>query len=725
MMRNIFFIFLFPLFISSVFSQEVISDLLLNPQLIEKNKNDASYKTYTNKYYYIIDTLSLPFIDDFSIDKTKAYGIDSSQFLGNTVYYSYSVDESFDVDSLSYMLDTTYRFFWNTVTDTVDSILNSSIQIIFFNNEINPFFPNDTLTVWPTYWTYILDTLGSLSDSVEVTADSTIYLASDTLTIIKEDNSLWIDNDAFINDNFPVNPVTVGVATLDGLNSHGQPYDFDDPLSHGIADYLTSKPLKLDYKASDSIYLSFYYEPQGNGNYPEEEDSLVLEFLSYDRQWHYVWSKEGFDSIVFQQVLIPILDSIYLHDGFQFIFKNYATLSGALDHWHIDYVHLDSARTKNDTDITDVTFIEGAPSMLSEFEAMPWEHFLADSSMKDSTFILAGNYTADIKNTNYSFQIYEDEVNIYNYAGYSSNFDPQSTFDFFGVTDTFMFYSANTDSALFEIRHVLKTDANDLIKLNDTVRHIQKFYNYYAYDDGTAEVAYGLNTQYALLAYQFHNKQKDTLRGVQMYFAPVMDDVSEKELMLTIWKDNNGLPGDAFYQQQTTLNPVYLEFRNNFYYYLLDTLLVIDTGKFYVGWEQLSEDMLNIGFDRNADTHEKIYYNLLGVWKQSVQNGSLMMRPMFGDTVTVTSSSIKEMKKEASDKIFRFYPNPANDLVKIIPLSDDYHLQLFDVSGKLIKTYAESPTQISTASIQKGMYFLQFVDNNSHQIQLQKLIISR
>lgn len=725
-MQRILLIFLLLLFVSTTFSQEVISDLWVNPQLTQTQPGQSSKfsnKTYTHKYYHVIDTLDLPFIDDFSTDRSKQYSIDSLKFIGDSVYYSYSVDGYFNVDSLSYMLDTTYTYFLNSVTDTLDSTQNASMQIVFYHNELNPFFSDDTLTVWPTYWVYTLDTLGTITDSALIAADSTIYLEVDTLTLIADDNSLWIDNFAFINNSFPVNPITVGVATLDGLNDKGYPYDFDNPLSHGVADYLTSKPIDLSYQSSDSLYLSFFYEPQGHGNYPEEEDSLVLEFFSpLNREWHYAWSTEGFDSVVFQQVLVPVTDSLYLYNGFQFRFKNYATLSGALDHWHIDYVHLDSARTYTDTAFNDVAFTERAPSMHPEYESMPWTHFLSDTSMKDTTYILSANYTEDIKNTNYTFQVLEANTTIYDYAGYSNNFDPHTTYNFFGVIDTFKFYSANTDSALFEIRHVIKTDANDLIKQNDTVRHYQKFYNYYAYDDATAEAAYGLNTQYAQLAYQFDNKQKDTLRGVKMYFAPVIYDVSEKEFMLTIWNDIAGKPGIVLYQQEDSYMPEYLEFRNNFYSYLLDTVLVLDTGTFYVGWEQLSDDMLNIGFDRNTDSHTKIFYNVIGDWAQSIYEGSLMMRPMFGDTVTVTS--VKETVSKAGNNFF-IYPNPANDFVYINSLSDGgYTVQLFDVSGRLMGTYSNSPHNIATTFLVPGLYFAKITDNYNLKSNSYKLCIT-
>ena len=36
------------------------------------------------------------------------------------------------------------------------------------------------------------------------------------------DNLLWEDSAVFVNRSFPINPVTIGVATFDGLNADGK-----------------------------------------------------------------------------------------------------------------------------------------------------------------------------------------------------------------------------------------------------------------------------------------------------------------------------------------------------------------------------------------------------------------------------------------------------------------------------------------------------------------------
>src|SRR5690606_37405864 len=84
------------------------------------------------------------------------------------------------------------------------------------------------------------------------------------------DADKWEDNYVYINSNYAVNPISYGVATFDGLDSTGYPYNFNNPTSHGVADYLTSKPIDLS-SVTDSVYLSFFFQPQGNGNRPETQ----------------------------------------------------------------------------------------------------------------------------------------------------------------------------------------------------------------------------------------------------------------------------------------------------------------------------------------------------------------------------------------------------------------------------------------------------------------------
>ena len=165
------------------------------------------------------------------------------------------------------------------------------------------------------------------------------------------DSLKWADRDVFVNSGFPSNPATRNAATFDVLDASGQVYDYaiSNPF---IAEYLTSAPIRLDsvfgsipkaLTPADSVYLSFYFQPQGNGNAPESSDSLVLEFYSpYDtlHPWKWQWSASGQtlqeflndstfvqkDSCRFKQVMIPVTNPDFFTSEFRFRFYNYVTV---------------------------------------------------------------------------------------------------------------------------------------------------------------------------------------------------------------------------------------------------------------------------------------------------------------------------------------------------------------------------------------------------------------
>ena len=123
------------------------------------------------------------------------------------------------------------------------------------------------------------------------------------------DNILWEDSAVFVNRSYPVNPVTIGVATFDGLDASGMAYDISSSMQGQRADSLTSRP--IDLSSLDSVYLLFYYQSQGLGDNPQTEDSLILEFLSGIDSlgfpiWKKVWSVEGQNTQEFQRVSIKI-----------------------------------------------------------------------------------------------------------------------------------------------------------------------------------------------------------------------------------------------------------------------------------------------------------------------------------------------------------------------------------------------------------------------------------
>ncbi|MGB1205982.1 MAG: T9SS type A sorting domain-containing protein [Chitinophagales bacterium] len=102
-------------------------------------------------------------------------------------------------------------------------------------------------------------------------------------SLVYPDDKLWSNNYAFINNTYATNAISMGVATLDGFNQFGQPYtpsvsSTGDEFANGSADVLTSNPFCFDGNVEDSLYMTFFFQEQGYGDFPNIEDSLLIEF---------------------------------------------------------------------------------------------------------------------------------------------------------------------------------------------------------------------------------------------------------------------------------------------------------------------------------------------------------------------------------------------------------------------------------------------------------------
>ena len=98
------------------YGSEVLVPLNVNPQLLT-NKTSISgmmQKVSGTSVYFLLDTLSLPFIDDFSENRIKSY--DTLDYPPQFVVDSISLDFTIDVipiDTFVCSYDTTLSFVYN------------------------------------------------------------------------------------------------------------------------------------------------------------------------------------------------------------------------------------------------------------------------------------------------------------------------------------------------------------------------------------------------------------------------------------------------------------------------------------------------------------------------------------------------------------------------------------------------------------------------------------
>ena len=151
-----------------------------------------------------------------------------------------------------------------------------------------------------------------------------------------------------------------------------------------------------------------------------------------------------------------------------------------------------------------------------------------------------------------------------------------------------------------------------------------------------------------------------------MHFSPSVNDASGDPFFIQIWEDSMGVPGNLMYTTDDFNLPVfyYPEYNlgvNGYYEYELPMLVpVSDT--FYIGWRQSSADRLNIGFDKNVNRKQDIFYNLGTGFQNTIFDGALMMRPVFTSAMdNVASIPVLENKYYR----LKVYPNPANQFLTI------------------------------------------------------------
>lgn len=548
--------------------------------------------------------------------------------------------------------------------------------------------------------------------------------------------SLWANKYVYINSTLAEDAPSIGVATFDAVNEKGEIYEhafFAEPF---VADTLTSLPINLNYPNNNTIYLSFYYEAGGIGNPPDDKDSLILEFYAPDDdKWTTIWAVNGGISPGFNYVNLQINDAKYLKDGFKFRFKNIASLGSSIypdlasncDFWHVDYIYLNKDRNENDNDFKDIAFTKPLGSLLKNFEAIPWAHYktLSSSEIKDKLnveFYNNGNSSRIIDSLNFTLTDLTGNTAIQKYYGGTFPFLTAHTFfpsEFSNFS--FNFPTNNIDTCYFNLQAKIVTNSYDPIQ-NNVINYTQKFKDYYAYDDGSAEAGYGIygnGTKFGSVAVKFEPLASGYLKGVNIYFTQAKDNASQNYFWLDIRKQKeNGMPDTAFVSLEGQ-RPEYTDELNKFYYYEFDEPIKIE-GNFFIGWTQTNDKMINIGFDYNNIANKNVYYNISEDWVQSTIKGAIMMRPVFtNETFTPT---IKNTSSEKANVI----PTLATDFINIdfnYDTNKQYKLSVYNTQGT--KVYSDNNylnKEINISQLEKGMYFVKIICNNTKVINAKFII---
>jgi hypothetical protein len=133
-----------------------------------------------------------------------------------------------------------------------------------------------------------------------------------------------------------------------------------------------------------------------------------------------------------------------------------------------------------------------------------------------------------------------------------------------------------------------------------------------------------------------------TLKGTRFY---IWDQQTMYPFKLHVWDDNGsaGAPGDELLIPPRTVKPVVPTSGDVEWFDidLSDEDIVIESGSFYIGWNQVDNVQVNqVGFDMDGIEYKRTWWGLLGFWfnlDESCQLGddeacgNIMIRALFGD----------------------------------------------------------------------------------------------
>jgi Secretion system C-terminal sorting domain len=496
---------------------------------------------------------------------------------------------------------------------------------------------------------------------------------------------------------------------------------------------------------------------------------------------------------VFTQELIRIRANLYLHPNFQFRFESFGQQSGQFDAWHIDYVYLNKKTIKTKFDFRDDYYrfisdvaVRGASNnasknpinLLEKFSSMPMKQFLMNKTNEFSKklsvdFTYLGSlidkpeYSFNIRNSTdklfYEGKIFSESI------GFDNNKKP-ITIPFYNqvwilpnTTDFFKnLIPDNAKKAILKTTFSAKTSSSFVEQVpeinftrNDTLSTTTVLDDYYAYDDGSAEMGVYVPKGFARVAAKFTANEADSVSAIRIKFAPSLRSIAGQEITIQIMDaDKDGNPGKILLQKNVaiqysdTSKVDFIDKSEGFVNFDMtkDVRQVVgDTSRiltspisvpkiFFIGYAQSSDnEPVIIGLDRNNPQFGTNYfYNIGNGWSQNNDikgnavkyvKGSLMMRPVMGGKVIEKTKWTKLVLANESEIIGNtlvISPNPSDGVIRWNE-SSLKDAEILDLSGKIIFQKHTENQEIDASHLNSGLYLLKL--SNQKNTFVRKIII--
>jgi hypothetical protein len=566
----------------------------------------------------------------------------------------------------------------------------------------------------------------------------------------------WTDRDVFVNSTLGKNPVSVGLATFDGVDQSGTPYGGD----FGRADHLTSAFINMNSAISGQCFLTFYIQAGGYSYVPVNTELLILEFKNENGEWEEISSYSSAnhsdtESFHFKSIMV---EDRFFYDDFQFRFVNLADGTGMNSNWHVNYIKLANEFQADLIFENDIAFTHEPGSILERYTAMPFRQFVGfereelTNEIKIGLFNhFSGTRQADPSNlriteTTSGQQALSETLlevppvvdeNQRDLAPgrhfFTNNLQNEEPFK----NNVESIASGLEDKMILRMDYSFQQNEEQIPELrrNNEVSSKTVIDDYYAYDDGSAERAlnifFGSGGSSPSLAIRFRNNIGDTLRGVALNLPRISPGDRNKRFRIMVW--GASLEDEPLFESEN-IGPIFVDVFHDsiqgFSTYALrspetgqDTAIFIPPGDFHVGWKQISrgDNGVYVGFDsNNPGKADNLYFNDGAIWRSmnavnpNVQ-GAVMIRPVFSDGPVIQTNV-----RDITGKPDRFnpYPNPTGnwlhfDMLEISP--ENQVVEVYSVDGRFFPVTVEDQ-RINVSQLPAGNYILIVRDKHSKQV---------
>lgn len=548
------------------------------------------------------------------------------------------------------------------------------------------------------------------------------------------DTALWLPlGGTFVGNGFAHVPPSVNTATFDGVDALGNPYDFSKEQPIGKTDSLVSHWFDLERIGSgNQVVFEFYWQAGGLGELPDETDSLLLQgyrFINdstYD--WATIWSVSGAEEnilpIRFRKERVLMKDAEFFHPNFKFKFQSVGRKTGAFDTWQLDYVLVYVDGRDNPLKRIDIAMGISPNPIFKEYTAIPTsillerpEQFLADT-LKTSIHNLSDTINVIRPRCAVKELVTNTFLSELPTVAFSEN--GQDRFQenaFIGQVveggrrrgerlHLYALHSLNLprrDSLKISYQFWIETgEKNELIptRNNDTLTTNVVLKDFWAYDDGEAEYGIGINKRFGKLAYRFHTPRRDTLTHIDICFPKLGFDLGSENFNLFVWAAIDTLDerkSIVLHRQNVSFR--YANNRNTFTRFALSVPVVVE-GNYFIGFEQLGDLMLVVGYDQNTQGGKNVFYNVRSKWEKN-QNflGSMMIRPVFQKRIVTHLDN-------AAESFINIFPNPATTTLYI----EGATLKKVIITNMMGKVCLEADSfleRLDIGKLENGLYIIQ------------------